>query len=110
MTIKLKDYIKGNTKLSEDDILKGLKRIMFKGDNNMSITYGNKYTVRIKDYHSGAIITDSHNNKEILINELELLALSGKMHIMAVQNYGTPLDENSVDKAIDYVLDLMSKS
>ena len=76
----------------------------------MSITYGNKYTVRIKDYHSGAIITDCYDNKEILINELELLALTGKMHIMAVQNYGTPLDEDSVDKAIDYVLDLMSKS
>ena len=76
----------------------------------MSITYGNKYTVRIKDYHSGAIITDCYDNKEILINELELLTLTGKMHIMAVQNYGTPLDEDSVDRAIDYVLDLMSKS
>lgn len=76
----------------------------------MSITYGNKYTVRIKDYHSGAIITDCYDNKEILINELELLALTGKMHIMSVQNYGTLLDENAVDKAIDYVLDLMSKS
>ena len=76
----------------------------------MSITYGNKYTVRIKDYHSGAIITDCYDNKEILINELELLALTGKMHIMAVQNYGTLLDEDSVDRAIDYVLDLMSKS
>ena len=76
----------------------------------MSITYGNKYTVRIKDYHSGAIITDCYDNKEILINELELLALTGKMHIMAVQNYGTPLDEDSVDRAIYYVLDLMSKS
>ena len=76
----------------------------------MSITYGNKYTVGIKDHHSGAIITDCYDNKEILINELELLALSGKMHIMAVQNYGTPLDEDSVDRAIDYVLDLMSKS
>lgn len=75
----------------------------------MSITYGNKYTVRIKDYHSGAIITDCYDNKEILINELELLALTGKMHIMAVQNYGTLLDEDSVDRAIDYVLDLMSK-
>lgn len=50
----------------------------------MSITYGNKYTVRIKDYHSGAIITDCYDNKEILINELELLALTGKMHIMSV--------------------------
>ena len=40
----------------------------------MSITYGNKYTVRIKDYHSGAIITDCYDNKEILTNELELLA------------------------------------
>ena len=76
----------------------------------MSITYGNKYTVGIKDYHSGAIITDCYDNKEILINELELLALTGKMHIMSVQNYGTPLDEDSVDRAIDYVLDLMSKS
>ena len=76
----------------------------------MSITYGNKYTVRIKDYHSGAIITDCYDNKEILINELELLALTGKMHIMAVQNYGTLLDENAVDKAIDYVLNLISKS
>ena len=76
----------------------------------MSITYGNKYTVRIKDYHSGAIITDCYDNKEILINELELLALTGKMHIMAVQNYGTLLDENVVDKAIDYVLNLISKS
>ena len=76
----------------------------------MSITYGNKYTVRIKDYHSGAIITDCYNNKEILINELELLALTGKMHIMSVQNYGTLLDENAVDKAIDYVLNLISKS
>ena len=76
----------------------------------MSITYGNKYTVRIKDYHSGAIITDCYDNKEILINELELLALTGKMHIMSVQNYGALLDENAVDKAIDYVLDLMSKS
>ena len=75
----------------------------------MSITYGNKYTVRIKDYHSGAIITDCYDNKEILINELELLTLTGKMHIMAVQNYGTPLDEDSIDRAIDYVLDLMSK-
>lgn len=76
----------------------------------MSIMYGSRYVAKIYDYKSGAIITDSHNNKEIFINELELLALSGKMHIMAVQNYGTPLDENSVDKAIDYVLDLMSKS
>ena len=76
----------------------------------MSITYGNKYTVRIKDYHSGAIITDCYDNKEILINELELLALTGKMHIMSVQNYGTLLDENAVDKAIDYVLNLLSKS
>lgn len=76
----------------------------------MSIMYGSKYIVRIYNYRSGAIIIDSHNNKEILINELELLALSGKMHIMTVQNYGTPLDENSVDKAIDYVLNLMSKS
>ena len=76
----------------------------------MSITYGNKYTVRIKDYHSGAIITDCYNNKEILTNELELLALSGKMHIMSVQNYGTLLDEDSVDRAIDYVLNLISKS
>lgn len=76
----------------------------------MSITYGNKYTVRIKDYHSGAIITDCYDNKEILINELELLALTGKMHIMSVQNYGTLLDENAVDKAIDYVLNLISKS
>ena len=76
----------------------------------MSITYGVKYTVRIKDPHSGAIITDCYDNKEILINELELLALSGKMHMMSVQNYGTLLDENSVDKAIDYVLNLMSKS
>ena len=76
----------------------------------MSITYGNKYTVRIKDYHSGAIITDCYDNKEILINELELLALTGKMHIMSVQNYGTLLDENAVDRAIDYVLELMSKS
>ena len=76
----------------------------------MSITYGNKYTVRIKDYHSGAIITDCYDNKEILINELELLALTGKMHIMSVQNYGTLLDENVVDKAIDYVLNLISKS
>ena len=76
----------------------------------MSITYGNKYTVRIKDYHSGAIITDCYDNKEILINELELLALTGKMHIMSVQNYGTLLDENAVDKAIDYVLNLTSKS
>lgn len=76
----------------------------------MSITYGNKYTVRIKDYHSGAIITDCYDNKEILINQLELLALTGKMHIMSVQNYGALLDENVVDKAIDYVLDLMSKS
>ena len=76
----------------------------------MSITYGNKYTVRIKDYHSGAIITDCYDNKEILINELELLALTGKMHIMSVQNYGTLLDENAVDKAIDYLLNLISKS
>lgn len=76
----------------------------------MSITYGNKYTVRIKDYHSGAIITDCYDNKEILINELELLALTGKMHIMSVQNYGTLLDENAVDRAIDYVLELISKS
>ena len=76
----------------------------------MSITYGNKYTVRIKDYHSGAIITDCYDNKKILINELELLALTGKMHIMSVQNYGTLLDENAVDKAIDYVLNLISKS
>ena len=76
----------------------------------MSITYGNKYTVRIKDYHSGAIITDCYDNKEILINELELLALTGKMHIMSVQNYGTLLDEDSVDRAIDYVLNLISKS
>ena len=76
----------------------------------MSITYGNKYTVRIKDYHSGAIITDCYDNKEILINGLELLALTGKMHIMSVQNYGTLLDENAVDKAIDYVLNLISKS
>ena len=76
----------------------------------MSITYGNKYTVRIKDYHLGAIITDCYDNKEILINELELLALTGKMHIMSVQNYGTLLDENAVDKAIDYVLNLISKS
>lgn len=76
----------------------------------MSITYGVKYTVRIKDHHSGAIITDCYVNKEILINELELLALTGKMHIMSVQNYGTLLDENAVDKAIDYVLNLISKS
>ncbi|QSJ04130.1 hypothetical protein vBSscSF1_59 [Staphylococcus phage vB-SscS-F1] len=76
----------------------------------MSITYGVKYTVRIKDHHSGAIITDCYDNKEILINELELLALTGKMHIMSVQNYGTPLDEDAVDKAIDYVLNLISKS
>lgn len=76
----------------------------------MSIMYGNRYVAKIYDYKSGAIITDSHNNKEISINELELLALSGKMHIMSVQNYGTLLDENSVDKAIDYVLNLMSKS
>lgn len=76
----------------------------------MSITYGVKYTVRIKDHHSGAIITDCYDNKEILINELELLALTGKMHIMSVQNYGTLLDENAVDKAIDYVLNLISKS
>ena len=76
----------------------------------MSVTYGNKYIVRIKDYHSGAIITDCYDNKKILINELELLALTGKMHIMSVQNYGTILDENAVDKAIDYVLNLISKS
>ena len=76
----------------------------------MSITYGNKYTVGIKDYHSGAIITDCYDNKEILINELELLALTGKMHTMSVSAYGKPLDENAVDKAIDYVLNLMSKS
>ena len=72
--------------------------------------YGSRYVAKIYDYKSGAIITDSHNNKEILINELGLLALSGKMHIMTVQNYGTPLDENAVDKAIDYVLNLMNKS
>ena len=76
----------------------------------MSIMYGSRYVSKIYDYKSGAIITDSHNNKEILINELELLALNGKMYIMAVQNYGTPLDENAVDKAIDYVLNLISKS
>ena len=76
----------------------------------MSIMYGNRYVAKIYDYKSGAIITDNHNNKEILINELELLALNGKMHIMSVQNYGTLLDENSVDKAIHYVLNLMSKS
>ena len=76
----------------------------------MSIMYGSRYVAKIYDYKSGAIITDSHNNKEILINELELLALSGKMHIMSVQNYGALLDENSVDKAIDYVLKLKDKS
>lgn len=76
----------------------------------MSIMYGSRYVAKIYDYKSGAIITDCRNNKEILINELELLALNGKMHIMAVQNYGTPLDENAVDKAIDYVLNLISKS
>ena len=76
----------------------------------MSIMYGSRYVAKIYDYKSGAIITDSHNNKDILINELELLALNGKMHIMAVQNYGTPLDENSVDRAIDYVLKLKDKS
>lgn len=76
----------------------------------MSIMYGSRYVAKIYDYKSGATITDNHNNKEILINELELLALSGKMHIMAVQNYGTPLDENSVDRAIDYVLKLKDKN
>lgn len=76
----------------------------------MSIMYGSRYVVKIYDYKSGAIITDCRNNNEIFINELELLALSGKMHIMSVQNYGTPLDKNSVDKAIDYVLQLKSKS
>ena len=76
----------------------------------MSIMYGSRYVAKIDDYKSGAIITDCYDNKEILINELELLALTGKMHIMSVQNYGTLLDENAVDKAIDYVLNLISKS
>lgn len=112
MTIKLKDYIKENTNMSENEILKSLQRILFKGDNNMSIMYGKRYevkTVSSKLLSVGAIVKDYQNNSEFLINELELLAITGKMHILSVQNYGELLDEDSVDKVVEYVLDLKSK-
>ena len=50
----------------------------------MSIMYGNRYVAKIYDYKSGAIITDNHNNKEILINELDYIVTGkqiGRAHV-----------------------------
>lgn len=78
----------------------------------MSIMYGNRYEVRTIGSRlsvTGAIIKDYQTNSEFTLNELELLSITGKMHIFSSQNYGQPLDKDDVDEVIQYILDLKNK-
>lgn len=83
----------------------------------ISKTYGERYivktnpiSVRKVEAVTGGVVNDTYLNETTCLNELELLALTGKMHIMSVQNYGRLLSEEDVDRAVNYVLELKKKN